>query len=99
MLRAFDRDFEVNGPSMVRIVRTTLAGWKRYKNHPDPRVRARYARECAGLATIYAGALWAAERWLAGNAGDGGADPHAARGARPGVRLEVADGRPPPRPL
>ena len=37
MLRAFDRDFQVNGPSTVRIVRTTLAGWQRYKNHPDPR--------------------------------------------------------------
>ena len=45
MLRAFDRDFERNGPSTVRIVRTTLAGWQRYKNHPDARVRDRYAWE------------------------------------------------------
>jgi hypothetical protein len=27
-------------------------------------VRARYARECRGLATVYAGAAWAAERRL-----------------------------------
>jgi hypothetical protein len=40
MMRAFDRDFLQNGPSTVRIVRTTLAGWQRYKNHPDPRIRA-----------------------------------------------------------
>ena len=39
VVRAFDRDFAVNGPSTVRIVRTTLAGWKRYKDHPDPRIR------------------------------------------------------------
>ena len=28
--------FPVNGPSTVRIVRTTLAGWRRHKNHPTP---------------------------------------------------------------
>ena len=39
MLRAFNRDFQRNGPSTMRIVRTTLAGWKRYKNHPDARIR------------------------------------------------------------
>jgi hypothetical protein len=27
-------------------------------------VRERYRRECADLPTVYAGALWAAERWL-----------------------------------
>jgi hypothetical protein len=68
LLRAFERDFEVNGPSLVRIARTMLAGWQRHRDDPDARVRARYARECAGLSTIYAAALWAAERWLAGNA-------------------------------
>src|ERR1035438_950661 len=38
---AFRRDFERNGPSIYRIVRTTFEGWMRYKNDPDPRVRAR----------------------------------------------------------
>jgi hypothetical protein len=59
MLRAFNRDFEVNGPSTVRIVRTTLAGWRRHKNHPDPRVRRRFAwevRELAGTFTMVVGA-------------------------------------------
>ncbi len=39
LLRAFERDFEMNGPSVVRIARTTLRGWQRYKNHPDLRIR------------------------------------------------------------
>ncbi len=69
LLRAFERDFEVNGPSVVRIARTMLQGWQRHKNHPDRRVRARFARECAELATSHSAALWAAERRLAGNPG------------------------------
>jgi len=68
LLRAFERDFAVNGPSVVRIARTLLAGWRRHHDHPEPRVRARFAREAAALPTVYAGALWAAERWLAANA-------------------------------
>jgi radical SAM superfamily enzyme YgiQ (UPF0313 family) len=50
IVRAFDRDFAQNGPSTVRIVRTTLAGWKRYKNHPDPRIQRRFAWEARELA-------------------------------------------------
>jgi B12 binding domain/Radical SAM superfamily len=65
--RAFERDFEVNGPSVTRIARTLLRGFKRHKAHPDPRVRARYARECRELPTAYAGLLWASERWLHAN--------------------------------
>jgi radical SAM superfamily enzyme YgiQ (UPF0313 family) len=56
MLRAFNRDFQRNGPSTLRIVRTTLAGWKRYKNHPDARVRRRYAWEARELGTIFSAA-------------------------------------------
>ncbi len=55
--RAFDRDFEVNGPSVARIVRTTLAGWKRYKNHPNLRIRRRYAWEARGLGTAFSAAI------------------------------------------
>jgi hypothetical protein len=62
LLRAFHWDFEVNGPSIVRIIRTLLRGWKRYKNHPNPRIRARFAYEAANLPVKYAGALWAARR-------------------------------------
>ena len=42
---AFRRDFERNGPSLFRVCRTTFQGWKRYKNHPDLRVRERFRRE------------------------------------------------------
>ncbi len=62
LLRAFHRDFEANGPSVIRIVRTNLRAWKRYKNHPDPRIRARFAHEAANLPVKYAGVLWATRR-------------------------------------
>jgi hypothetical protein len=64
LARAFARDFEANGPSLVRIVRTTLSGYQRYKAHPDPRVRSRFHWEARSLATVYSGLVWAAERWL-----------------------------------
>ncbi len=62
LLRAFHRDFAANGPSIVRIIRTLLQGWRRHKNHPNPRIRARFAHEAANLPVKYAGALWAARR-------------------------------------
>jgi radical SAM superfamily enzyme YgiQ (UPF0313 family) len=67
LLNAFRRDFETNGPSIIRVTRTLLAGWKKYKNHPDRRIRNRYARDVRGLPTVYAGALWAARRWFKAN--------------------------------
>lgn len=60
--RAFRRDFEVNGPSLARMVRTMLAGWKRYKNHPDPHIRTRFQREMKDLKTTYCAAVWAMKR-------------------------------------
>ena len=57
ILRAFTRDLEVNAPSVSRIVRTTLAGWKRYKDHPDLRIRRRYAWEARELGTAFAAAI------------------------------------------
>jgi hypothetical protein len=62
LLRAFHRDFEVNGPSVVRIIRTLLTGWRRYKDHPNARIRARFAHEASNLPVNYAGALWACRR-------------------------------------
>jgi len=67
LLRAFHRDFDVNGPSVLRIVRTSLAGWQRYKNHPNPRIRDRFAWELKGYSTFMAGALWASRRWFRDN--------------------------------
>jgi radical SAM superfamily enzyme YgiQ (UPF0313 family) len=61
---AFQRDFERNGPSVYRICRTTLQGWRRYKDDRDARVRARFAWEVRNLKSIYGGVLWAMERRL-----------------------------------
>ncbi|MEO8659047.1 MAG: cobalamin-dependent protein [Bryobacteraceae bacterium] len=61
---AFRRDFERNGPSIYRICRTTLAGWRKYRDHPDPRVRDRFEWEVKGLKTAYSAALWAMEKRL-----------------------------------
>jgi len=59
LLRAFQRDFEVNGPSVARCVRTILTGWQRHKNHADPRIRRRFERESESLATTFPAAIWA----------------------------------------
>jgi radical SAM superfamily enzyme YgiQ (UPF0313 family) len=63
LLRAFHRDFAVNGPSVVRIIRAVLRAWKKYRKHPDPRIRARFAHEASNLPVRYAGVLWAARRY------------------------------------
>jgi hypothetical protein len=67
LLRAFQRDFEVNGPSVIRITRTVLAGWKRYKHDLDKRVRRRFKWDARDLAVSYAACLWAARRWYRGD--------------------------------
>lgn len=59
---AFLRDFERNGPSLYRMCRTMLEGWKRYRDYPDPRVRERFSREMSKLKSGYSAALWAMER-------------------------------------
>ncbi len=62
LLRAFRRDFEVNGPSVVRIIRNVLRSWLKYKNYPDSRIRSRFAHEASNLPVRYAGVLWATRR-------------------------------------
>ena len=59
---AFVRDFERNGPSLYRMCRTMLQGWKRYKDFPDARVRERMSRELKKVGGPYVAALWAMER-------------------------------------
>jgi radical SAM superfamily enzyme YgiQ (UPF0313 family) len=61
---AFERDFEVNGPSLFRICRTAFKGWKRYHAHADPRIRERFERERSTIRKLHGGALWAMERRL-----------------------------------
>ena len=61
---AFLRDFQRNGPSLYRICRTTMDGWKRYKNDADPRIRRRFQWESRSIRTAYSGLLWAMEKQL-----------------------------------
>jgi radical SAM superfamily enzyme YgiQ (UPF0313 family) len=61
---AFHRDFEQNGPSLFRICQTLFNGWQKYHDHPEARVRARFANEARKLRTTYNAALWAMERRL-----------------------------------
>ena len=61
---AFQRDFEANGPSLFRMMRTMFQGWKRYGHDRDARVRARAEAEGAKLRHGYGAALWAMERYL-----------------------------------
>jgi hypothetical protein len=46
------------------MIRTTLAGWQRYKNHPEKRIRDRYAWEVRQIPGSYAGLVWAAKKWF-----------------------------------
>lgn len=61
--RAFEHDFVLNGPSLLRLIRTMLAGWQKLKDHANPNVRDRVRWEYKELATSYAGATWAMARW------------------------------------
>ena len=66
LLSAFNQDFE-KGPSLARLIKTTLNGWQKYKNHPDKRIRKRFGRKVNVLRTTYAGAVWAMKKWYRGN--------------------------------
>lgn len=68
LLKAFERDFEENGPSVARLIRTTLQGWKRYKHHASGRIRRRYEWEVRHLADLHAASIWAMEKWYRKNA-------------------------------
>lgn len=57
--KAFEKDFEVNGPSIARMIRTKLMGWQRYRNHPNPRIRRRYEYEIRNYKLKYAAVMGA----------------------------------------
>ena len=66
MERAFKRDFERNGPSMLRMFETQLDGFLRHRDDADARVRARFAKATSAPWAIFAAGLtWAARRWFA----------------------------------
>lgn len=60
---AFQQDFQLNGPSLFRLIRTTLKGWKRHRNNEEARIRTRYKTDVKPLRTMYAGAVWAMRKW------------------------------------
>ena len=62
--RAFRRDYERNGPSLYRLIRTMAEGWRRHRDDADPRVRRRVAIEGRQLKYGYGAPLWAMERYL-----------------------------------
>jgi hypothetical protein len=62
--RAFRRDYEVNGPSLYRLIANMVEGWQRHRRDPDERVRARVAGEAAQLRRGFGAALWAMEYFL-----------------------------------
>jgi len=63
LLRAFRKDFEANGPSLFRLIRTMLKGWQKYKDCTDIRIRNRFEWDVAPLRSAYAGAVWAMKKW------------------------------------
>lgn len=62
---AFRADFERNGPSLYRLMRTMFERYRHYGHDADPRVRARVWRAACQLRGGYSAALWAMERYLA----------------------------------
>jgi hypothetical protein len=68
LIRAFTRDFTVNGPSLMRLIGAMLSGWKTLKNHPDPCVRDRAAWEFGPIKSTYASGLRAMKYWYSHDA-------------------------------
>lgn len=64
---AFRLDFEINGPSVLRMVRVTLNGWRLYKNHPNACVRTRILREGCELSTKSSALVGMAVRYFRNN--------------------------------
>ena len=64
LLRAFQADYDANGPSVFRVLGTLWQGWRNHRNHADARVRQRLERESAVLRRFATGALWAMERYV-----------------------------------
>ena len=66
LLDAFRRDFDANGPSLLRLFRVLLNGWQMHKSHSSG-VRERLAWEAAPLRSTYAGAVWATKKYYQQN--------------------------------
>jgi hypothetical protein len=77
LARAFERDFERNGPSLFRICRTMFRGWMRHKDHPDRRVRERVGRDAKVLRHAWVGMLQGMEYRL--------------RGTNPAIAMQIGE--------
>jgi len=66
LLEAFRRDFEANGPSLLRLIRVLLNGWQSSRLQSQ-RIRDRLAKEAAPLRSTYAGAVWAIAKYYQQN--------------------------------
>jgi len=66
LLDAFRRDFEANGPSLLRLIRVLLNGWQNRTSH-SRRVRDRIDWEAVPLRSTYAGAVWAMKKYYRHN--------------------------------
>lgn len=62
--RAFALDYERNGPSLYRLMRTMHQRWSRYASDTDPRVRRRVGMAAKQLRAGYGAALWAMEHYV-----------------------------------
>jgi len=60
---AFRRDYDCNGPSLYRLIRTKFNGWVRYHDDADPRIRAMEAIQKRGFYG-FGIALWVMEHYL-----------------------------------
>ena len=49
------------------MARTILQGWRRYKNHPDRRIRRRFAWDARELPFSFVCYVWAAKKRFRGN--------------------------------
>ena len=49
------------------MTRTLLQGWRKYKEHPDLRIRERFRWEARDVAVRMAGVVWATKKWFRGN--------------------------------
>lgn len=63
VFRAYRRDFAVQGPMLARVIRTTLNGWNKYKNHPDECIRDRFRVEFKMHLWYYLASVWAMKKW------------------------------------
>ena len=61
---AFRADFERNGPSLYRLMKTMFDRYREYGRDADLRVRARVSRAADQLRGTYGAALWAMEHYL-----------------------------------